>query len=447
MKIIKTLIFISAFSIYIHICYAQNPIINTQFTADPTARVFNGKLYLYPSHDIPCEKGQGYIGFCMADYHVFSTENLTEWEDHGVVLSQNDVPWGNPKTFSMWAPDCVYKNSKYYLYFPTIAKDSIEEGKNRRIGVATSNFPYGPFVPEKNYIPEIKGIDPNVFIDKDKQAYIYWATKKQIYVSKLKENLLELDSEPQVIETPTNKFKEGPFVFEREGIYYLTYPFVDAKTEQLVYGMGKHPMGPFEYKGVIMKESPNRCWTNHQSIVNFKNQCYLFYHHNDYSPKFDKNRSVKIDSLFFNKDGTIQEVVPTLRGVGISKAVNKIQIDRYSMKSDEGVSVAYLDTLAYLKGWKVVFDKPKSWVRYNHVDFGKSKLTSLLINAIATNGGSFEIRLNDINGRVLAQGNLNKSTSWNISTFKLKSSEQGIHHLFFVAKGKEPIEVDYIRFE
>jgi beta-xylosidase len=446
MKSIRIVVFALAFFL-MQIGNAQNPIINTQFTADPTARVFNGKLYLYPSHDIPCGKGQGYIGFCMADYHVFSSENLTDWEDHGVVLTQNDLAWGNSSTYSMWAPDCVYKNSKYYFYFPAIAKDTIADGKNRRIGVATSDFPYGPFVPEKNYIPEIKGIDPNVFIDKDNQAYIYWASNKQIYGSKLKDNLLELETEPQIIETATEKFKEGPFVFERNGIYYLTYPFVNAKTEQLVYAMGKHPMGPFEYKGVIMKESPNRCWTNHQSIVNFKNQWYLFYHHNDYSPKFDKNRSVKIDSLFFNKDGTIQEVVPTWRGVGITKAVNKIQIDRYSMKSDEGVAVEYLDELEYFKGWKLLFNKPESWVSYNNVDFGKSKLKKLTINALATNGGSFELRLNSINGKLFARGKLDKSTIWNSFTYNLKNFESGVHHLYFIAKGSETIEVDYIRFE
>jgi len=127
--------------------------------------------------------------------------------------------------------------------------------------------------------------------------------------------------------------------------------------------------------------------------------------------------------------------------------VNNIQIDRYSSKSDDGVSVEYIDTLAYLKGWKVVFIKPGSWVSYNQVDFGKSKFKSMAINAMAPNGGSFEIRVDSLNGKVLAQGNLTKSTNLNISNFNLKQVEPGIHNLYFVAKGSGKIEVDYIRFE
>jgi len=446
MKNIRSFAFLAVCFIQSQICHAQNPLINSQFTADPTARVFNGKIFLYPSHDIPCGKGQGYIGFCMADYHVYTSENLTDWEDHGVILTQRDVPWVDSTTYSMWAPDCIYKNSKYYFYFPAIAQDSAIN-RVRRIGVATSTSPFGPFIPEKNYIPEIRGIDPNVLLDKDNQAYIYWAHNKQIYVSKLKENLLELETDPKIIETPTNKFKEGPFVFERNGKYYLTYPFVNDKTEQLVYGMGDHPMGPFEYKGLIMKESPNRCWTNHQSIVNYKDQWYLFYHHNDYSPKFDKNRSAKADSLFFNEDGTIREVIPTWRGVGITNAVNRIQIDRYSSKSEDGASVEYLDTLNYKKGWKVIFNKTNAWVNYNSVDFGKLKLKNVAVNARAASGGKFEIRLNSLNGKVIAKGELEKSADWNSATFRLNNFVPGLNHLYFIARSSDQFEVDFISFE
>lgn len=426
--------------------FTQNPIINSQFTADPTARVFDGTLYLYPSHDIPCGKGEGYIGFCMADYHVFSTENLKDWKDHGVILTQKDVPWAESKSFSMWAPDCIYKNSKYYFYFPVIEKDSAVN-RSRRIGVATSKHPAGPFVPENDYIKGIRGIDPNVFTDSDGESYLYWANKKNIYASKLKDNMLELASAPQLIETPTDKFKEGPFVFERNGLYYLTYPVVQKNTEVLVYSIGKHPLGPYEYKGLLMKESPLGCWTNHHSIVQFKKQWYLFYHDNDYSPKFDKNRSVKIDSLFFNKDGTIQEVIPSLRGVGISNSDDTIHIDRYSLKSDEGVIVDYLDTLNYLKGWKVSFGKPDSWVSYNKVQFNSSKHKKMLINAKAPDGGQFEIRLNNLNGKVVTKGTLKKSKSWVVSDFNLKYFKSGIYDLYFISKNEAKIEVDYIKFE
>lgn len=105
---------------------AQNPIIHDQFTADPSARVFENKVYLYPSHDILAKEGRGRVGwFCMEDYHVFSSSNLTDWTDHGVIVSQNKVGWVKPESYSMWAPDCIYKNGKYYYYFPAPAKDTI----------------------------------------------------------------------------------------------------------------------------------------------------------------------------------------------------------------------------------------------------------------------------------------------------------------------------------
>ena len=116
---------------------AQNPVIRDQFTADPTARVFDGRLYLYPSHDIPVPEGARPNWFSMADYHVFSSEDLTTWQDHGVIVTQNAVPWGKPDAYSMWAPDCVRKNGRYYFYFPNAPK----EGRGFAIGVATAEHP------------------------------------------------------------------------------------------------------------------------------------------------------------------------------------------------------------------------------------------------------------------------------------------------------------------
>lgn len=121
--------------------------------------------------------------------------------------------------------------------------------------------------------------------------------------------------------------------------------------------MADHPMGPFTFKGIIMDESPTKCWTNHHSIVEYQGQWYLFYHHNDYSPKFDKNRSVRIDSLNFNPDGTIQKVIPTLRGVGLTNARSRIQIDRYSALQGKGIGIDYLDKNNCLKDGRLSFLK------------------------------------------------------------------------------------------
>lgn len=426
---------------------AQNPIITDQFTADPSARVFDGKVYLYPSHDIPPVEGKTRPDwFCMEDYHVFSSSNLSDWTDHGVIVSQYSVPWVNSNAYSMWAPDCIYRDGKYYFYFPAPAKDTTY-GRGFFIGVAISDNPYGPFTPEPEPIKGVRGIDPNVFIDKDGQAYLYWSARN-IFVAKLKENMIELETEPLIIENlPDKGLKEGPFVFEKNGIYYLTFPHVENETERLEYAIADNPMGPFEMVGVIMDESTTGCWTNHHSIIEFENQWYLFYHHNDLSPHFDKNRSVRIDSLFFNEDGTIQKVIPTLRGVGVTDASSKIQIDRFSHISSEGASIAFNDTLNTFDGWMTIFNKENAWIQFNSVDFGNKKYQSINIRTLSNTGGTIQIKLKDINGPVLLDIKIPKQNDWDIIKVPINISTQGIHNLVVLLKDDKNVEIDWISFE
>jgi hypothetical protein len=426
--------------------FAQNPFIMDQFTADPSARVFDGKIYVYPSHDIPCTEGRGRVGwFCMADYHVFSSENLIEWTDHGVIISQNNVPWVDSTSYSMWAPDCIFRNGKYYFYFParTMEKDM---RRGMGIGVAISDSPYGPFKPEPKPIDGVFGIDPNIFIDNDGQAYLYWAGRG-LHVAKLKENMLELASEAQLIKDLPEGFKEGPFMFERKGIYYLTFPFVIDSTETLAYCTGDNSMGPFKYAGVIMDKSPTGCWTNHQSIVEYNGQWYLFYHHNDLSPEFDKNRSIRADSLFFNKDGSIRKVIPTWRGIGITNAQSKIQVDRYSATSEEGVSLSFLDPLNKHEGWEITLSEKDAWVQYNSVDFGNDNLSSIHVKTASSSGGLIEIRLDKIDGPLAAKIEIDKTTGWKVINSTLANIPSGVHNLVVVLKENSNIELDWICFE
>ena len=203
---------------------AQNPIISGQYSADPTARVFNGKVYLYPSHDIPSPIEKLKEWFCMADYHVFSSTNLTEWQDHGVIVSQDKVPWVQDGSYTMWAPDCVEKDGKYYFYFPAAPKG---EEKGFGIGVAVADQPEGPFMPMWKPIEGVHGIDPCVLIDKDGQAYIYWAGAG-LHMAKLKPNMTELASEPKLVDLP-----EGIRYIGNEAFAYcvsLTTFIVRAET-------------------------------------------------------------------------------------------------------------------------------------------------------------------------------------------------------------------------
>jgi beta-xylosidase len=428
--------------------FAQNPIVRDQFTADPSARVFNGKVYLFPSHDIPTppDKGLREEWFCMEDYHVFSSSDLMNWEDHGVIVTQSKVDWVDSTAYNMWAPDCIEKDGKYYFYFPAgIKKDLGLRGSG--IGVAIANKPEGPYVPEPMPIKGVSGIDPNPFIDKDGQAYLYWSAGN-IFVAKLKDNMLELDSEVKIVsEMPTQGLKEGPYVFERNGIYYMTYPHVEKNTERLEYAIGDNPMGPFKFAGVIMDEHPSGCWTNHHSFIEFEGQWYLFYHHNDYSPNFDKNRSARIDKMYFNADGTIQKVIPTLRGVGISNAKSKIEIDRYSKISNTGASIALHDTINTFKGWETILESKNAWVQYNDVDFGKKKLKTLQLYGKSTNGSTVQIRLDSVDGPVLAEVKIPQSNDMKVVKSGKINYKQGVHNLFVVNADGGIANIDWVQFK
>ena len=408
---IKKQLFVSLLALPL-LAQAQNPVIRDQFAADPTARVFKDKVYLYPSHDIFPPEGQRQDWFCMEDYHVFSSENLTDWTDHGVIVTQNKVPWVKPDSYSMWAPDCIERNGKYYFYFPSAPKD----GRGFGIGVAISDSPEGPFIPEPENIKGISGIDPCVLQASDGNAYIFWGAGR---CAKLKPNMKELadDTPTETVKWGDHEFElsgvnclkdlpnrqaEGPFAFEYNGNYYLTYPYVRENTEVLGYAMSKNPMGPYEYKGLIMPEHDNGCWTNHHSIINYKGQWYLFYHRNHFSPRDDKRRSVCIEKLFFNPDGTIQEVKQTMRGVGINQATEKIEIDRYSSASDD-VTTQLIDTVNTFRSFQANLPQKGSWICYKDINFDCLTDGYLVVSAKAADNTAFYIREKSADGKIIAK--------------------------------------------
>ena len=451
---------------------AQNPIIRDQFSADPTARVFNNKVYVYPSHDIVPPEGQRQDWFCMEDYHVFSSENLTDWTDHGVIVTQNKVPWVRPDSYSMWAPDCVERNGMYYFYFPSAPKGGMGFG----VGVAIADSPEGPFVCEPEPIKGINGIDPCVLLASDGNAYIFWGNGR---CAKLKDNMKEIaDDTPKekvkwgerefemygvnCLKGLPNRQAEGPFAFEYNGNYYLTYPYVRENTEVLGYAMSKNPMGPYEYKGLIMAEHENGCWTNHHSIINYKGQWYLFYHHNDFSPRDDKRRSVCIEKLYFNADGTIQEVKPTMRGVGINKATEKIEIDRFSAASND-VSTQLIDTINTFRSYEATLPVKGSWMRYNDIDFSCITDGYVIVKAKASENTKFFIHEKAANGKIIAKVDLTVkpeapagmpamfrrdfSNQWLSLTAPLEYTPKGVTDLVITVEGDAGISVDNVQFK
>lgn len=427
---------------------ADNPIISGQYTADPTARVFNRKIYVYPSHDIPSPVESLKEWFCMADYHVFSSSDLIDWTDHGVILDQTNVPWVDGGSYTMWAPDCVEKDGMYYFYFPAQPKGDGRRGFN--VGVAVAPTPVGPFSPETHYIDGIMGIDPCVLVDDDGSSYIYWSGMG-IRGARLADNMVELASSPVLMEGLPDGFKEGPFVFKREGRYYLTFPWVrggEGATETLAYCMSDSPLGPWEYKGLIMEEWPDGCWTNHHSLVEYDGQWYIFYHHNDYSPDFDKNRSARADRVSFGPDGSIVKVVPTLRGIGVADARRPIQIDRYSDISPAGASVGYLNPDRKFDGWKTRLDHKGAWVRYDEVDFSEQAPSVLKVRARSAKGATIAVTFADMGNTDAGVVEIGPSTEWTIFETPIKyASLKGVHDLKVALVKGDEVEIDYLGYD
>ncbi|WP_423127899.1 family 43 glycosylhydrolase [Gaoshiqia sp. Z1-71] len=274
--------------------YSGNPIL-PDFHADPSARVFGNKLWIYPSHDIA-----GSIHWDMVDWHAFSSSDLVNWTDHGVIFGLDDIVWADKWA---WAPDCIERDGKYYFYFPA----------DDQIGVAVSDKPEGPFVDPlgKPLIEREESgtrvMDPTVFIDDDGQAYLYFG-QNVLRVVKLKEDMITRDGD--ITELEAENFHEGIWMHKYNGKYYLSYPEWDGKNAgKLAYSIGDTPYGPFEYKGVIMDNNSRNI---HHSIVQFKDEWYLFYHIQGPSA-FE--RRVCAEFLEYNPDGTIKSVEMTERGI------------------------------------------------------------------------------------------------------------------------------------
>lgn len=323
----------------------SKPLVSHIYTADPSAHVFNGKIYIYPSHDIDAGEAFDDLGshFDMKDYHVLSMDSINgNVTDHGVALHVDDVPWAERQ---MWAPDAAHKDGKYYLFFPAKDYDGIF-----RIGVAVSDSPTGPFKPQPEAIKNSFSIDPAVYEDNDGSYYMYfgglWGGQLQRWrsgsfngaqpesptahlpednepalcpkIAKLTNDLLEFSESPKdvvILDEKGNpllagdnerRFFEGPWVHKYKEKYYLSYSTGD--THFICYAIADNPYGPFTYKGKIL--NPVVGWTTHHSICEVNGKWYLFYHDSSLSKGVTHLRSIKVAEITYNEDGTINTLNP-----------------------------------------------------------------------------------------------------------------------------------------
>jgi len=319
----------------------SQPLIKHMYTADPSAHVFNGKIYIYPSHDIeagiPFNDNGDHFG--MEDYHVISMDSPTgEATDNGLALHVKDVPWAERQ---MWAPDAATKDGKYYLYFPAKRANGIFQ-----IGVAISDSPVGPFIAEPEAIEGSYSIDPAVFCDDDGSYYMYfggiWGGQLQNYrnnsydvnhkepvgnelalnpiMAKLTSDMKSFDESVKEIEIldengkpllagdNDRRFFEASWMHKYNGKYYFSYSTGD--THFICYATGDNPYGPFTYQGRIL--NPVIGWTSHHSICEFEDKWYLFYHDSSLSEGVTHLRSVKVAEITYDQNGKIKTLDPYL---------------------------------------------------------------------------------------------------------------------------------------
>ena len=317
----------------------KKPLITNAYSADPSANVFNGKLYIYPSHDLDIEFESNDNGdqYAMVDYHVYEMDDMSKYpKDLGEILNLKDVPWASKQ---MWAPDAATKNGKFYLYFPARDKQDVF-----RIGVAVGPTPSGPFKAQPNPIKGSFSIDPCIFPDTDGKAYLafggIWGGQLDKWTSgsfdpnggeptgkvnavtpkiaRMTDDMLEFAEKPRDLvivdekgeplkaDDHDRRYFEDPWMHKYNGTYYFSYSTGD--THQIVYGTANNPYGPFTWRGVIL--TPVLGWTSHHSIVEYKGQWYLFYHDCELSKGVNHKRNVKFCKLEYRADGSIVTIHP-----------------------------------------------------------------------------------------------------------------------------------------
>lgn len=323
---------------------AGNPIITNIFTADPSAHVWeeNGRIYIYASHDMMPAKGCGN----MDKYHVYSSDNMVTWKDEGEILSAADVSWGRSKGGLMWAPDAAHVDDTYYFYFPHPTGND-DWNSTWRIGVATSKKPTSDFtckddgyVKMKDGSPCVTKIDPCIFKDDDGSYYLYTGGGSKCYVAKLSSDMQTLAEDPVEIDETLDDFHEGMWVFKRNEIYYAMYADNTSGHNLMRYSTSNSPYGPFKDGGVILDATS--CDTTHGSIVEYKNHWYMFYHNSDLSGRGNL-RSVCVDEVFFNEDGSIQKVNQTKDGVSAVGPVDPNEYESLHKTYDESEFVEKTD--------------------------------------------------------------------------------------------------------
>lgn len=400
--------------------------------------VYKDTVYLYTSHDED-NAGPGMGKFLMKDWLLYTSTDMVNWTDHGAIASLKNFTWGKQDN-GAWAPQCIERNGKFYLYCPV---------QGSGIGVLVADSPYGPFKDPigKRLIDDDhlwNDIDPSVFIDDDGQAYLYWGNPNLWYV-KLNKDMIsysgeivkvkDVGKEKGQTKADAYHYQEGPWTYKRHDHYYLAYASTCC-PEGIAYAMSKNATGPWDYKDYLMK--PNeKSSGNHPGIIDYKGKSYLFGFNFRLNfmitDKHHERRSVCVEELSYNQDGTIQEM-PWWSETGVKQIGNLSPFKRTEA-----------ETISWSEGIKAEKDavngrifttnkQPGAFIKIKGVDFksGAKKFEASLTSI--TGGGKLEIRIDDQNGRLIGTLPIkSKDTKWETISCTL-NEVKGKHDLFLVFK-------------
>jgi arabinoxylan arabinofuranohydrolase len=443
--------------------YAQNPIIQTKYTADPAPMAYHDTVFLYTSHD-----EDNAFGFEMFNWMLYTSTDMVNWTDRGIIGGVKE-PY---KTFkwadghSAWAPQCVARNGKFYFYCPTIYQGKMA------IGVAVSSSPYGPFVDAIGkpliFRSNPGDYDPTVFVDDDGQAYMYWGGNGPCYYAKLNQDMVSLAGEIQTVSidfanTPKEaSYTEGPWLWKNNKHYYLAWAS-RCCPEGIGYAMSDSPTGPWKCKGTIM-DPDERSSGNHPGIVEYKGNSYVFGFNyailrQTLSKKYER-RSICVAKMTYNADGSIIKLPWWAETVNsqIGTLNPYIKNEAETMAYSEGVKTEFATEWERNVPWdkgKKIADRlfvtnihNGDYIQVKGVDFSKG-ISSVDASVSSLYGGKIEIHSDKIDGQLI--GTLDITTKGEGEVWKTVSGPinniKGVHDLYFVFRGeKDLFNFDWWKF-
>ncbi|NLG17086.1 MAG: family 43 glycosylhydrolase [Fibrobacter sp.] len=430
-------------------CFAQNPVVQTCYTADPAPLVHDGVVYMYVGHDSSAAPNNSYL---MRYYKCYSSKDMVNWTDHGIVLQTKSISWSGGEAN---AAHVAFRDNKFYYYTSTNASGGIA------IGVAVANSPLGPFIDIGkplvtasqmsgcNATHSWRGLDPTVFIDDDGQAYLYWGNNV-LYWVKLNEDMISTNGTISCLDAKNAAFgpdfEEAPWVYKRNSICYLVY--ASGFPESIGYSTSSSPTGPWTYKGKIMNTQPNGVSnTIHPGVIDFAGNSYFFYHNAGLPGGGSYKRSVCIEQFVYNADGTIPLIRETaggvVNGVGNLNPYDTIQAETICWGSGVETKPCSED------GLMVTSISDGDYIKVKNVDFGLGASGFEVRAASGSSGGTIELRLGSQNGTLAGTctiGGTGEWTRW--QTFQCGINNcTGIKDLFLVFKGTaEPYRLNWYRF-